>query len=87
MDLFSCDQGDGVLNTRLNILNGQGRVVTSDDLLEGKSLVQELEDVLYCDARARYAGLAEMDVGVDNDPLHFSALDQASYRGITLSTI
>jgi hypothetical protein len=74
MDFFFADQLRGVVETGLDIRPGDVRIMIPDDLLEGQALPDKLQDAGDRDACALDAGLAEVDVRIDDDALYHAGI-------------
>ena len=54
----------------MDILDGQVRIVVANDLVEGDVLVNEFQDILHRNARARDAWLTEVNSWINSDSVH-----------------
>ena len=64
MNVFGGHECNGILQARANIFNLKLRVVVSNNLREGETFIEQLEDVLHGDACASDTRLAEMDLSL-----------------------
>lgn len=67
VDILSSHQGDGVLDTGLDILDRKIRVVVSDDCIKRQPFVDQLEHPLHCDPCTGNTGFSEMNRWIDHN--------------------
>jgi hypothetical protein len=69
VNFFGCHYFDGIFNTSSNILDLELRVVIFDYFSKRKPFAYQFEDALHRNPSAGYAGLPEMNVGINLKPI------------------
>ena len=67
MDLFACEDINGVLDTGTNVILAEIRVVITGDLREWNPLSNQFQDALNGNPRPHHARFSKMNLRIDGD--------------------